>query len=607
VVAQGDHFQSQSHTETTGGTVGGSFSHCSSDSVPTANGGSFGTSDCAGSSFSIQLPTDGTSSGDEGKVSATFTAGIRLTTTPYPEAPAGSLVAVITRAGASDTASDPPALDIRVVQEDDVIVAAMPPALAGSANDGQLVVHLVVNDRTTKDDGSACPLNTSALQVAMTRSTPLGNVNDPQSVAAQLGKAMGDTLAAIETQAPLIIAAEELNSTEESALRADGWARLEQALQRSGIGVSGLPLELHQLFDAFLERELASLGRRAERLALQQQLMQVALQLDAITTQQRFSADQDSLLLLIPRWRLRDLSGIRLSGSANALSEALTSYAAPIFELRDPAGATNFRAQVASSTSQITTGLDITGPYEASVDSLTSFARSVVNTLGGAQFELPASQRRTIIVAIPRPGANWAGPWQTVSAVTAKAFWESVADAHGTLSSTATVTLSPSDIYSSAGGASRLSCMDLAPVVRHVGLYFDTNGNNAVLGALGMEVRGTAAITASVIFPVARPLVSFEPGDPAGVPIRPRALNGNTVNVLGDGQGNVNFGAWPDDLGAGAGISPFTSFQLNMQVFAPPATQDVQSVLTQTTALFFVFDVERQTANINATMPGLCD
>jgi hypothetical protein len=399
---------------------------------------------------------------------------------------------------------------------------------------------------------------------------------------------------------------------EESALRSDAWARVQNALIPNGIGLQGLPPELRQLFDSFVEREIASIARRAQRDALKRELFQLSLQIGSIRSQQQFTADQDRLLHLIPRLQLRDLSGSKLADSTAALSQVLASYAAPTFELRDPVGFTVFRSQVAAGAELVTTSMNITKRYEETLANFGQLARAVANGVGAAQFELPVSQRRTLVVAVPRaagPGhPAWSGPWKTVSPTTAKSFWDRAFDANGSLQE-ASVTLSPADIYTGPGGVSRLGCLDLAPVVRHVGLYFDTGSDTPVLGPLGMEIIGIAAVTSPVWFPLTGHTMPFEASDPLGIPIRAAALNGNVANVLDDGLGHpINFGIWPADLGAGAGISPFTSFRFDMRAFAPPfASQSVQDTLSHTRALLMMFDVERRTSNLNAWVPGVCD
>ena len=599
VVASGSDYHTFGVSNSSGGTITSTITSCTSDPQT-------GTSSCSSINSTIEVAKGSQGSGVDERWQANFSVGIRLKNTPYPMAPAGALLAVITHKGVTGGPGDPPNIDVRVIQRDDLIVGVTPPAVSGWNDDGQTEVHFVVNDTTQGPDGSACAADPSALQVGLTRVTPLGNV------AVHVGTAMADTLTAIETQAQSVIDEGELSGAEETALRLDGWSRVQQALVPDGIGLSGLPSELRQLFDAYLERELASISRRAQRKSLVQQLQDLAIQIEAITSQQKFTADQDRLLHLVPRWRLRDLSGVRLASSTSGLAQVLTAYAAPIFELRDPASLTVFRSTVHATSQAVTSGLQINAPYEGSVDDLVQLARAVSSAISSAQFELPASQRRTIVLAVPRAAGTghpaWTGPWQTVSQTSAKAFWDSAVDVQNHPLANATITLTPADIYSGPGGASSLSCLDLAPVVRHIGLYFATDGNPSVLGPLGVEIAGSAAISSPVWFPLDGHATSFESTDPLGIPVRPTALNGNTTNVIDDGSGHpINFGTWPADLGAGAGISPFTSFRFDMRVFAPPASTQIQNVLTQTRAMFLVFDVERRTSNTSAWVPSVCD
>jgi hypothetical protein len=313
----------------------------------------------------------------------------------------------------------------------------------------------VVNDRANNPDGSACVrADTAALTVELNRTTPLG------TVAPAVGRAMSDALGAIEAQADAVIAQGILSVTEAGALRNTAWQDVQDGLRPLGIGLSGLPQELHQLFDSYVERELASVDRRAQHNALRQEYVQVALQIDALKRQQAFSDTQDRLLHLIPRLRLRDLSGFKLSGSVASLAETLTSYAAPIFELRAPSASTNFVSQVNGELDGLTSSLDITASYDGLVDGFVKFARDTANAIGSAPFEVPATQGRTIVVAIPRPDntgkITWNGPWQAVSVATANAFWDSAVDVHGNPLPSATLTLSPADLYLSGGWAVRV-------------------------------------------------------------------------------------------------------------------------------------------------------
>jgi hypothetical protein len=148
---------------------------------------------------------------------------------------------------------------------------------------------------------------------------------------------------------------------------------------------------------------------------------------------------------------------------------------------------------------------------------------------------------------------------------------------------------------------------DLAPVVRHVGMYFATDGSvPAALGSAGVEISGVAAATGPAWFPLVGTMMSFDSTDPLGIPLAVPALDGQTVDVLGVPGGPANFGTWPVDLGAGAGISPFTTFRFDMRGFGPMSGPDVQSVLTNARAVFLVFDLDRRTSVPVAWVPGIC-
>jgi hypothetical protein len=75
------------------------------------------------------------------------------------------------------------------------------------------------------------------------------------------------------------------------------------------------------------------------------------------------------------------------------------------------------------------------------------------------------------------------------------------------------------------------------------------------------------------------------------------ALNGDVTTVLS------KFGPSPTELGVGAGISPFASFQLDMTPFL---TGDPAAALSHTGAVLLVFEVERRVTTGTAYVPGVC-
>lgn len=526
--------------------------------------------------------TDG--DGKEERRGISFNSGLRLPQTPFPDAPAGSLLAVLTRAGAPE---EP--LEVVVLGREAILTA---PAPEGS-NAGDYEVHLVVNDASALPEDEACHQDSSALNIELVRSSPLGNV------AQALGSAMAKTLTAIDGRAAPLLRQGEVTAAEANLLRTEAWVRLREELP-AGVGLAGMPAELRQYFEAGLERELASLARRAEQRSLERSIMRLGMELDAIASEQTNLEAQSRLRYLIPRWRLRDLAGRELADTVGRLADVLVSHAVSVFELHDPAGLQILKIAQQAKLDELI-DVNLTTSLEDAVADYLQLATATRAALAAASLEPPSTQRRTVVIAIPRPpgpGAEpWSGPYRSVSPATARAFWSSAFEAPGVLSARVPLALSPPDLYTGPGGLSHLSCQDQAPVVRHLGLYLATDGWLERL--IDMEVAGIAATGTAVSFPVPGKVYTFGAADPAGVPIAPRVLNGDTVEVLSA----QNFGSWPFDLDAGAGISPFTSFQLNLQGF-----QDGQarSVFDRARALFVVMEVERKISVSPAFVPGIC-
>ena len=513
------------------------------------------------------------------RTSASFSAGIRLSNTPFPMAPAGSLVAVLTPTGHPDQV-----LDVRVVHRDDLIVA---PSLLSGLGD-QVDVRLAVNDL-----GTCGPGNSPALQIEAVKSIPFGNA------AKAVGGAMASTLTAIEAQAPQILGQGELGAEEAAAMRATAWNLVQQRLQASGLDLAGVPYDLHQLFDGFVEREIASIARRAQMHAIARQRVQIQLTETAVEHDLAFAGDQNRLLLLVPRWRLRDLSGVQLAQATDALSEALSTDVAQVYELRDPGSFTGFGAQVQSGIDALI-DLDVTASYESSLTALEQFASATSIAVTGAVFDPPENLRRTLVVAIPRTvtlcdGApcDYKDTWTSVSSAAAQAFW-STAQAAPFSSS---VTLTPSDLYSTRG-TGRLDCGDVAPVIRRMAVYLDTNASPIDLRTTFLDLSGAAAMSgAPVLFPLVGSVLSLDASDPAGVALSLPALNGNVTQV------SDRFGPSTPELGTGAGLSPFTTFHIDMTPFQNGTPK---TALAAATAVLLVFDVERRVSTSDVQVPGIC-
>jgi hypothetical protein len=358
-----------------------------------------------------------------------------------------------------------------------------------------------------------------------------------------------------------------------------------------------MPYDLRQLFDSFLESEIASIARRGQMNSISRDRRQLELQAESLAHEAAFADDEDRLLLLVPRWRLRDLTGVSLAVSTDALSEALTTDVAQVFELRDPASFSNFHTQLKDSINGII-DINVTAPFEATLKSFQDFASAARNAVSQATFELPTTARRTVVMAIPKTttlcsGKPCYGSFPAVSATSASAFWA----AKDKAPFGANLTLTPTDLYSATGTGS-FSCGDVAPVIRRMAVYLDTGDSSIDLSAALTEVRGSAAMSGSAVaFPRIGDVLSLEADSDDGVALAIPALNGDVNSVP------LKFGPSPTELGTGAGLSPFTLFRLDMSPFQSGVPK---TAINAANALFLVFEVERRVSTSNVQVPGVC-
>src|SRR5262249_27177615 len=142
------------------------------------------------------------------------------------------------------------------------------------------------------------------------------------------------------------------------------------------------------------------------------------------------------------------------------------------------------------------------------------------------------------------------------------------------------------DLYAPSGGNARLSCHDLAPVVRRASVYVLNPSNTSTdFAALGRELPSVAGEgAASFSFPRAGRITELAADTEYGVPLSLPVINGPGGDVLSD------FGA-SNELGIGAGISPFTTFSVDFASFYtdPPVT-----FIDETQAVLLVLEVERR-------------
>ncbi len=521
------------------------------------------------------------SNGWRNQASVSFSGGLRVPFAPFPNAPVGSLIAVTTVHNAPQNI-----LDARVVERRTAFVAPSPPPAFGTLVD----VHFIVNDIHGDDLGQCSQPRAERLTVEIVVITPFG------AVARAIGSAMAATLADVNARAPQYYAGGTLQQDEKVALRSMAWAKVQQFLIPTGVGITNLPRELSNLFEAWLDMQLASIGRRAAIVAtardierLREEALQLEHELDAADGRSR-------LLALVPRWRLRNLAAVELRSDVDQLAEVLNRHAAPIFELRDPARLSTFRGNVQTQLDALL-AIDVAGDPGDVIDDFRIFAEDVRDAIAVAQFDLPTTFRRTVAIAFPRICGGEpcnVSAWRSASVEASLLAWRTTEDAAG--GHIATFRVVPTDLYSAGGTNADLSCHDVAPVIRRAGLFVSTTAA-ADIGDLGRELYTVGAAGGeALVFPSVGGNVELWADSASGVPLPLPADSGPSGDAL------VEFGA-SNELGAGAGMSPFTTFEVNMSSFfnAPPL-----NTITEADALILVMEVERRVTTSNVYVPGVC-
>jgi hypothetical protein len=548
---------------------------------------------CFGQSWvSSHSSSNNESSGVEQRSNASFAAGLRLPITPLPWAPVGSLLAVWTQHGMPGNV-----IDVRVVQRDDAMVApVLPNGLAGEVD-----MHLLVNDVTSP----ACPTPTDdGLTLERTVITPAG------MVAQALRDAMLATIVDLRAQEPAILAQGGMVDGDTSALRTQAWASLTTAMAAHGFVVSGIPIELRNLFDNWVEQELASLSRRGQMLRIERQIDQIRLEARSMENELSNGAAQDHLLSLIPRWRMNDLSGAELETAMNRTAAFVGDYASTIFALRDPTAFGSFQDDYQDSLNDLLT-LTLETPADVIADRIHAFGDAVRDGIQDANFHVVDEDHRPLVIAYPRTETScntFCNGFVKASRTASARAWAGLLGPDHI----AELEVDPASLYKQNGGNSNLTCDEKAPVVRRAAIYLvNTTDTTVNLAALGRSLPAAAGRGGSPFrFPLVGGELHLTADTPNGVPLSLPALNGP-----GSSDALPQFGQ-SEALGVGAGISPFTTLTVRFGSFwdADPEAEPHDFICKasapeqcNTQAVLLLLDVQRAVDNTDPTfVPGRC-
>jgi hypothetical protein len=496
---------------------------------------------------------DSVSGGDDARSGASFSGGVHLDTTPFPDMPAGALLLVLTQHGDAGHI-----VGVQVVNRQASYLAAE-----------DVDAYLVINDRY---DPTHCTFRLNdKLTVEAVKTTSFG------AIAGQLKVAMAETIAEIEDQTPAILRQGQLLGSDSQFLRQE--ARQTLALEM-GLDVSQLPAAVTDFYDTWITAQLNSLERRATLRQLQRELDRAFFEIEGLQNDLGAAGNQSRLLQLIPRWTLRNLQADRLDVELHDVMRLLNDYVPPVFELRYAKALTALRSKPGNKVTPLL-ALDFAAPTEDAFAALDALALDVRDTIEFAQ--LDSADYGTSLVAVTFPNAasatntacrllNSCTPsiWKTVDDVRAKQVWDKLR-----AKQVASFTIEADDLYARHGRAASLLCTQAAPVVRRVALV--------PVGSLpygDYHYSPSMAVSAEQSFPTAQGVQDYIKIDDdwlnLGLPVLGRSSTGTT-----DADVVNQFAA--DTSRVGEGLSPIGTFQVDFTDW--PFTTDQE-------ALVLVFELE---------------
>jgi hypothetical protein len=496
--------------------------------------------------------TDSNSHGEDSRTSASFSGGMHLPNTPYPEAPVGALLLVFT-----PTATAGVSADVQVVGNDFTYLAP-----------GNGVATLVVND-------AACGTASGSLIVHATYVHSLGNIIK------QLAFAMDDALAALRSRSADLIAQGTILPAQEQLLREEVATAVHDA---TNIDLTELPAPVQAFVRQWTDTEIVSLYRHLAIQKHQEEVHMAVLELEGIRSELASALGSSRLLNLATRLYLRELKSNRLATYRARLIDDLLNVVPVALELRYPrALATIDTPTNAGPILDKLEKLDFAASTDDFNQLVADFGDIVLDTYRGAND--PEFGTHQVVLAFPRPEDYFMPPtcpegrvcgpepypglWRAVELTRAKQFWDTFAKPINHPARYVEFAVSPSDLYTLGGAAGQLSCQEGVPVIKKVALYAQFyNGDVMNLGA-STEVE----LGRSTTFPTATgsPVyITAEEDDSWRFPSFP-IIGGGEDDALSVLNGVLSTEA--------AGYSPFTTYRINlMKIGEPNSTGPVENI-----------------------------
>jgi hypothetical protein len=485
-----------------------------------------------------------TSAGQDTRTAASYATGLRLSRTPFPDAPAGSLLLVeARRTGAPPTRKD--VLDVHVLRN--------PSSTVLVKEDADL--YLVVNDRgacTSEADG------TNRLEVRVQRWETAGTLMPTVLTAMQAARAY------LEGETESYLAQGRVSPQELAALRLEAFEKLpEFCNQATACDVSKLPTRLAGIFTAWVERDLATLERKAHiRGAVREQEL-ATLQLQALSNELGGARTDLRLRRLLPGWALRNLQGEHLRAKSVEVARRVLEDLLPIIHLRYPsvlAGLNASEPALHAKLDALTERAWADGPL-AQADNLYSVVLALKTPLQQARERANISQvgqqfpvvgayfaRRTVAQGW---GVDAVG--KTVDETRADEVWAQFEDPD---TRQVTFDVRPDDLYQLGGGKGVLLCKWTAPVVRSMAIYF-VRSDWSTPGTFNTGLYIDSQTEGKLTFPTPQGEETYFQLNADWLPTGMRVIGGTRE------EAETHFRASAAAARVGNGLSPFLSVEIS--------------------------------------------
>jgi len=413
-----------------------------------------------------------------------------------------------------------------------------------------------------------------------------------------------------------------------------------------GVDTTAMPPLLRALFDAWLDREVASIERINALVRLDRQIRGLLRQIEAAEVELRGAADESRLARLAPRWALASLDAVNLGAQVDDFATFMRERLYPVLELRFPSvsdfpegsaqavmqGGLTFmpRDDGLMTMSDAALSPDAEDLQKADLQQLAFTQFSALNTLLEVDFEQPMDihaagleafgevirarletaqigslqtdvQSRRVVFVNPTLPNDLPG-YAVVDVVRGQRAWSELLsgeDENGNGHVDIVLEVIPEDLSS---GASALNCDNTLPVIEAMGLVAiqtDSNNTNRVLNNLQIGPDGQA-----------EPVMAFATEEGLRRYTFPERRHRDVdlqllfANILEDDELFRTYVAQGNKVGEG--LSPFGTFrfQLDLDEYAAMRTQ-APAFGAQVQALILLFDIDYRPAE-RMTWLGPC-